>query len=57
MPTFLLIGTEVVDPDVTITEQFLSPALVTSHPVEQGADLVDHVQEQSLTVALEMIVT
>jgi hypothetical protein len=57
MPTRLLIGSEVLDPDVTISEQYLSPAIVTSHPVEQGADIVDHVQEQPETIVLDLLIT
>lgn len=57
MATRLLIGSEVLDPDVVISEQFFSVAVVTSHPVEQGANVSDHVQEQPLQVQLQFVVS
>lgn len=57
MPTTLHIGNEVLDPDVVISEQATSPAVVTAHPIESGSSVVDHVQEQPGSISLEFVIT
>lgn len=57
MPTVLKIGSETLDPDITITETYSYTAVTTSYPVQQGANLVDHVQEQPQSIALSCMIS
>ncbi len=43
--------------DVTIAEEHELPAEVTSHPIEDGADITDHVRLAPISVTLEGIVS
>jgi hypothetical protein len=43
--------------DAVVTETHTRSASVTTHPVEQGADVADHVNTNPVTLSLEAIVT
>src|SRR5574342_5520 len=43
--------------DVTVAEEHELPAEVTAHPVEDGADITDHVRLTPISVTLEGIVS
>jgi hypothetical protein len=57
MPTTITIGADTIDPDATTREEYTWPAEVTSHPVERGTDLGDHLRPGSLMVSLELLIT
>lgn len=49
------IGTVVVD--ASVNEVHSLPATVTEHPVEQGADVTDHVRLQPLSLTIQGLIT
>jgi len=57
MPTTITIGDDTIDPDATTREEYTWPAEVTSHPVERGTDLGDHLRPGSLVVSLELLIS
>lgn len=58
MPTAILdIAGEIVDLDCTLEEIHELPAEITTHPVQRGVDVADHVRPGALTISLRGIVT
>lgn len=57
MPTRLVISGEVLDPDVVLSEIFSHTATATAHPVEEGAEIVDHVQLRPDTITIQALIT
>lgn len=55
---FTLFGTtNVIEFDCTLTEKHESSAKATEHPVEEGANVTDHVRPELDTVSLEGVIT
>ncbi len=54
-----LVGSSTVEAsfDAVLTETHSRSAQVTSHPVEKGADIADHVQVEPMRLTLEAVVT
>jgi hypothetical protein len=53
----LTIGTDAVDIDAVLSEEYTRGGEVVSHPVQRGADLVDHLRAGPLELRLQFAVT
>jgi hypothetical protein len=57
MALTLILNTALISFDATLTEKHTADAVVTEHPVEQGADIADHVRPKQATLEITGLIT